>query len=121
MPVLQDVHDCFSAMSVPENDPLGMVGACPTCQAAYPCSNVRLLTQTPQQTLFHLSCQQCHHAMLFSVQRRTDGVMCAGIMTDCSFEDAKRFHAQDVVSIGDVMAVHEALDSSWGGIISTKG
>jgi coenzyme F420-reducing hydrogenase beta subunit len=107
-------------MSLSENDPMGLVGTCPTCQAAYPCSNVRILKQAQRQTLFHLSCEQCHHAMLFAVQRRKDGVMCSGLMTDCTFEDAQRFHAQEGVSIGDVMAVHEALDGAWKGLISTE-
>ena len=103
------------------NDPLGLVGTCPTCQASYSCSGVRLLKQSVQQTLFHLTCHQCHHAMLFSVQRRKEGVLCSGIMTDCTFEDAQGFRGKDGVSIGDVMAVHEALDHTWGGILSTKG
>ena len=105
-------------MSLPEQDPLGLVGACPTCQAAYLCSHVRLLTQTQEQTLFHLTCQQCKHAMLFNVSRRKDGVMCSGVMTDCTFEDAQRFHSKEGVSIGDVMSVHEALDSTWGDFVA---
>ena len=108
-------------MSLSKHDPLHLVGTCPTCQTAYPCSNVRLIKQKEAQTLFHLTCGQCHQAMLFCIQRRKDGVMCSGIMTDCSFDDAQRFHTQERVSIGDVIAVHETLDSAWGDIISTKG
>lgn len=105
-------------MSLPENDPLGLVGACPTCQAAYPYSHVRLLKKTQEQTLFHLTCEQCQHAMYFSVKWCKDGVMCSGVMTDCTFEDAQRFHSKEGVSIGDVIAVHEALESDWGHFVA---
>ena len=105
-------------MNHDEHDPLGFVGACPTCQSAYPCANVRLLKQTAEQTMFHLTCEHCQHAMLFCVARRKDGVLCSGVMTDCTFEDAQRFHVQEEVTLGDVIGMHEHFDQTWRDLFS---
>ncbi|MBT4857118.1 hypothetical protein HON52_02925 [Candidatus Uhrbacteria bacterium] len=103
-----------------ENDPMGIVGACPTCKTAYIYQNVRILRKAKEQTLFHLTCDKCKHSMLFSVLRQKEGVMCSGLMTDCSFEDAKLFHGKEIVSIGDVMEAHEALDIAWSQELFSK-
>lgn len=48
--------------------------------------------------------------MLLSVKKSRGGITCAGIMTDCEFEDAVRFLKADKISIDDVIRVHTALE-----------
>jgi len=101
-----------------EHDLFGLVGACPTCQAAYPCANVHFLKQVSQQTLFHLTCERCKYAMLFCITKRADGILCSGIMTDCTFEDAQRLHTQEEVTLGDIIGLHENFDQTWRDLVS---
>ena len=56
-----------------------------------------------------MTCDQCFHAMIFAIMKRHTGVVCSGMITDCSFDDAERSLAQETVSIDDGIEIHEAL------------
>lgn len=53
--------------------------------------------------------------MLLAISARKGGFVCAGIFTDCEFEDAQRFISAEKISIDDVIDAHNALqfDNFW--------
>lgn len=86
-----------------------MITACPYCTLSYRESDVRLLRRERIQSLYHVYCSECCHAMLVSIIKKKGGILCAGVFTDCIFEDAQRFLDAEKVSIDDVISVHKAL------------
>lgn len=75
----------------------------------YPPSAARLLKTHARRSFVHLNCDHCSHAMLLAVSARKGGFVCAGIFTDCEFEDAQRFISAEKISIDDVIDAHNAL------------
>jgi hypothetical protein len=86
-----------------------MITVCPYCTLSYQQQHIRLLKRDAVQSLYHVHCAQCSHDMLVSIFKKKGGILCAGIFTDCVFEDAKRFLDGEKVSIDDVISVHKAL------------
>jgi len=72
-------------------------------------TSARILPGRSQKRIVHIWCQHCEHSLLFSVTLRQNGVVCAGIFTDCEYEDAKRLLFGDKISVDDVISVHAAL------------
>lgn len=90
---------------------LGVLSCCPYCEISYETSAVKVLERKRRRVSLHVTCAKCKRAMLLSVTRGGSGMTCAGIFTDCIFEDAKRFHASEKVTPDDVLAVHQVLRS----------
>lgn len=82
---------------------------CPLCAAALNKPAIAILQQTTHKSVFHFCCQDCHQAMLFTVQQNRAGLSCAGIITDLTAVEAKSFLDSSKISINDVIQVHEAL------------
>ena len=91
-------------------DEINLLSQCPCCTALYRRQDANLVRQESQLSIVHISCAECRHAMLLSVKKSRGGITCAGIMTDCEFEDAVRFLKADKISIDDVIRVHTALE-----------
>ncbi len=85
------------------------LGQCPVCRTSYAAASVAPISQRGQTSLLHLTCDSCQHAMILSLRRSPQGLVCAGIVTDCSAEDAKRFASSEPISVDDVIEAHEAL------------
>ncbi|MDP2631281.1 MAG: hypothetical protein Q8P30_00755 [Candidatus Uhrbacteria bacterium] len=87
----------------------GMLAKCPYCNGAYSASDAQMVKHESKRTIMHIMCSICNHAMLLTVSRSREGIMCAGILTDCDFEDAIKFVDADSVSIDDVINAHRSL------------
>ena len=69
----------------------------------------RAISGRSKKRFVHVTCAHCAHAMLLAVTARKGGFVCAGVFTDCSFEDAQRFIFGEKISIDDVIDAHNAL------------
>ena len=86
------------------------LGACPSCQGAYDSKSARVLERKGPRSFLHISCPYCLQAMILSVESKREGLTCAGIITDWTFQDAKRFLHSKPISLDEVIQAHDDLD-----------
>lgn len=87
-----------------------MINNCPHCDTQYLDRMVNFVSKDSLGAIFHLHCTKCDRSMLLKVKKYRDGLECAGIFTDCDFEDAKQFLGREAISVDDVIGVHLALE-----------
>ena len=88
---------------------LGILAECPYCSEPYRTSAARLVKRSAKKSVIHISCARCKQAMLLGVTKRREGIICAGLLTDCNFNDSIRFLKAEKVSVDDVINTHRAL------------
>lgn len=82
---------------------------CPFCSTAYRSHDLRGLKDRQGSQVTHATCGKCQRAMLFAVDRRTGQVVCVGLFTDCTAEDAARFDNNEKISLDEVLNTHVSL------------
>lgn len=76
--------------------------------------HTKLLGEDGETRLLHVQCRKCHHSILALVLVNQVGASSVGLLTDLQYEDVMKFRTNRLVSINDVIDVHNALeDSSW--------
>jgi hypothetical protein len=81
---------------------------CPYCQSPYETERINQIKAKKRSTFVHAKCRECQNAMMLHIRYRKEGLECAGILTDWSASDARRFLEGDKVSVDDVIEMHEA-------------
>lgn len=82
---------------------------CPHCSLRYSASDIRVVSGVLERTILHVTCSGCMYKMLISIMKRREGIACFGISTDCSYSEALRLLEGGVITVDDVINVHEAL------------
>lgn len=95
-------------------DGLRLVSYCPVCETRYNPMQAKLLGEDGETRLLHVQCRKCHHSILALVLVNQVGASSVGLLTDLTYEDVLKFRANRLVSINDVIDVHNVLeDGSW--------
>lgn len=87
-------------------DGVTLLATCPLCAANYDPHRTRVLGRNGAERLLHVACGGCGNAMLALVAVTPSGVSSVGLITDMSFEDARRFRDASPVSADHVLAAH---------------
>ena len=90
---------------------LKLMRECPLCSHAYDASYVDVLDEYNGTHYIHITCAQCHHALLALVAVSSHGMSSVGMLTDLTAADAVRFAAQDALLSDDVLEFHSLLFS----------
>lgn len=88
---------------------INLLARCPSCQAVYRSDAGRVVAQQEGETIMHLSCEVCRHALLIAVRAKQGGISCTGVITDLAYEDALTFWNSAKISVDDVIQAHTAL------------
>lgn len=94
------------------NDPGRMVQFCPMCDSEFNPMSARILAETAQGTLMHITCRTCRHAVVTIVTMSPQGVSSFGFITDAAAEDMLRTLGAEPVHVDDVIEVHQQLTKS---------
>lgn len=86
---------------------------CRVCNAGYKSDRMRLIDQTPNGSVIHLTCPRCTHAALAFIGSTPGGGMgCLGMITDLSATDAERLrdhveiNEDELISAADFIRSH---------------
>lgn len=93
------------------HDSLRIVSYCPLCEAEFNPMEARVLGENGETHLLHVRCKNCGNALLALVLVTKSGVSSVGLVTDLSYDDVMKFQAGQKVSVDDVLAVHDSLES----------
>lgn len=91
------------------NEGLKLVSFCPICDSRYTLTEARILGTQGETRLMHVQCRKCRNAILSLVLVNNLGASSVGLLTDLSYDDVVRVNAAEMITVDDVMAVHETL------------
>ena len=82
---------------------------CPVCHAAYPASDVRLLSAKGAIRLFHCTCSSCGNAVMALVLENAGSLSSVGTVTDLEIQDALRFQGAPLISADECVMAHRVV------------
>ncbi len=97
----------------PGFDALRVMAYCPLCDTRYEPMHARILSESGQMRLIHVTCEECGSATLSLLQEHEAGASSVGLITDLSHTDVLDFHNNVKVTTDDVIDVHQALLTSF--------
>ncbi|HLD60671.1 MAG TPA: hypothetical protein VJA27_00875 [Patescibacteria group bacterium] len=91
---------------------LKFISSCPVCNTSYNTDEARLFAKTETATLVHIACPSCNSFFMAMILTLGQGLSSLGIVTDLSYEDAKRLHRGTPLTIDEVIESHEKIHST---------
>ncbi len=92
-----------------DEEGLQLMSHCSKCKSRFTKEELQYIGEENGGTILHISCGTCRQNMLVSTLKKDGGIICQGMITDLSLDDAKRMLKAGKVSIDDVLSIHEAL------------
>lgn len=91
---------------------LKFINRCPICSALYDTKEAKLFAKNDTATLVHLTCTSCATYFVAMVLVVGQGVSSVGMVTDLSFEDARKIHQMEPVTTDEIIDAHEFIENS---------
>lgn len=90
-------------------DAMKFVGRCPICNAEYPVESAKLFARKDSANMVHINCSKCGSAVMFMIMVIGHGLSSVGMVTDLSFEDAKRLYGADEITLDEALAAYSDI------------
>lgn len=88
---------------------LKFIGKCPLCGVAYNTATAKLFAKKDGANLVHLTCGKCKSAFMAMIMTFGQGISSVGMVTDLSFEDAKKMYSIEPLTINEVIEGYQFL------------
>lgn len=82
---------------------------CPLCGYKYAAEKVAVLEEYAGSHLVHITCPQCHNAVLAMVMVSALGMSSVGIVTDLSSADVLRVRRREPIGEDELLSFHQCL------------
>ena len=82
---------------------LKLINKCPICAAAYNPDRAKLFAQNEKANLVHISCEACSGNFIAMILAMPGGISTIGMVSDLSFEDAKRLHIKPAIGLDELI------------------
>jgi len=93
-------------------DALKFVGRCPICNAEYKAEEAKLFAKKESANLVHVNCCQCKSSVVFMIMLLGQGLSSVGMVTDLSFEDAKRLYGADEITLDEALDAYDYIQNN---------
>ena len=92
------------------NDYLKFMGPCPICNSRFNEADIETVSQAGNVSLFHADCVSCKSSVFMTLVKGEAGMVTnVGILTDLTKKDFRDFNNSKVITVEDVLELHEAL------------
>lgn len=82
------------------------------CSTNYNIDEARLFAKTEAATLVHIVCSSCNGFFMAMILTLGHGLSSLGMVTDLSYDDAKRLHRSFPLTIDEAIGGHESIHST---------
>ena len=89
---------------------LKFINRCPICSGIYDGKEAKLFAKNDAATFVHLTCGGCASYFVAMVLVVGKGVSSVGMVTDLSFEDARRLYGAGPLSTDEMIEAHEFIE-----------
>ena len=91
---------------------LKFINRCPICSGTYDGKEAKLFAKNDAATLVHMTCAECASYFVAMVLVVGQGVSSVGMVTDLSFDDARRLYRQEPLSTDEMIEAHELIQKN---------
>jgi len=95
----------------PWQEALKFIGKCPLCGTAYNAVTAKLFAKKESANLVHLTCVKCKSAFMAIIMTFGQGISSVGMVTDLSFDDAKRMYNGRPLTVDEVIEGYQFLQT----------
>ncbi|KKQ26986.1 MAG: hypothetical protein US42_C0017G0007 [Candidatus Magasanikbacteria bacterium GW2011_GWC2_37_14] len=88
---------------------LRLMNQCPVCHNDFVKNQAQVIEETKGSNLVHLNCKACASTLLVLVVIGPLGMSSVGMITDLSFNDAKRLYKKSAISEDELLNFHTFL------------
>ncbi|MDD4476663.1 MAG: hypothetical protein PHY40_00715 [Patescibacteria group bacterium] len=96
--------------SEPWREALKFMNKCPICGFDHGSSSAKVFNKEKNANLVHITCARCESAFIAMIVSAGQGLSSVGMVTDLSFEDAKRLYESDSVALDEIIEAHKVLE-----------
>ncbi|OGH85003.1 MAG: hypothetical protein A2493_02750 [Candidatus Magasanikbacteria bacterium RIFOXYC12_FULL_33_11] len=82
---------------------------CLVCKSKLTDKNIKIVSEENSSYMFHLQCHKCDNALVLLASINEIGVGIVGMMSDLTFEDAKKMHKKDVIDEDFLLDAYQTL------------
>ncbi len=91
---------------------LKFINRCPICSGTYNGKEAKLFAKNDTATLVHMTCAECASYFVAMVLVVGQGVSSVGMVTDLSFDDARRLYREEPLSTDEMIEAHELIQKN---------
>ena len=92
------------------SESLKLITHCPVCKVRYSSVDAKVVEERTDYNLVHVTCQNCHKAILAIVIAGNYGMNSVGVVTDLTSQDVLRFRDTQPIGGDDVLDMHTLLN-----------
>ncbi len=93
-------------------DALKFVGSCPVCHREYDPEAARLFAKNNNANMVHINCGHCKSAMMFMIMVLGQGLSSVGMLTDLSFDDARKLYGAEAMTLDEVLEGYQFINNN---------
>jgi hypothetical protein len=90
---------------------LKFISKCPVCSVAYNTEEARLFAENDHASLVHLTCVSCKSFFVTMILSLGQGLSSVGMVTDLNFEDVKKVHRADPITLDEMLAGYTQIEN----------
>lgn len=91
---------------------LKLMKECPLCGREYSETALKIIDESDETRLVHMTCSHCSHAMLAMVLTTRLGLSSIGILTDLTAADVGNFQKKFPLTEDDILNFHNYLENN---------
>jgi len=92
---------------------LKFINRCPICATSYKEEAARLFAKSETASLVHLTCPNCQSYFVAMIVVVGQGLSSVGMVTDLSFEDARRLYAAPAITTDELIEGYTELNNTF--------
>ncbi|EKE06743.1 MAG: hypothetical protein ACD_18C00290G0001 [uncultured bacterium] len=82
---------------------------CLVCKNKITDKNIQIVSEESSSYMLHLKCSQCANALVILASVNEIGVGIVGMMSDLSYEDARKMHKKEVIDENFLLEAYPTL------------
>jgi hypothetical protein len=90
---------------------LKFINKCPICSAIYKPEMAKLFAESDKANLVHICCEACQGNFIAMILVLQGGISTIGMVSDLSFEDAKKLHILPNMDVDELIEGRKILNS----------
>ncbi len=92
---------------------LKFINRCPICSSSYKVETAKLFAKTDTASLVHLTCSSCSSYFVAMVIVVGQGLSSVGMVTDLSYDDARRLYAAPALTTDELIEGYTELNKEF--------
>lgn len=91
---------------------LNFLAKCSFCNKKFVQSEMLLLNEQENKTIFHTTCSKCNTSTLVFLSSNEKGIVSVGMSTDLTGKDAKIFFGKEAINADEIIDMYQLISDN---------